>query len=77
MYETHQNDPLRTAAEARLGAFDCGKPSDLALNPSGLWCHGCEVERRERITASMAAITKSFEQHDPGDCRERIERGLM
>jgi hypothetical protein len=57
--------------------IDCGRPSDLALNPSGLWCHDCEIERRERITVQMAAITRSFEQPDPGDCRECVDRGLM
>jgi hypothetical protein len=39
---------------------DCGKPSDLNLNPTGLFCRECELQRRERITASMATVTESF-----------------
>ena len=44
--------------------IDCGALiTDEAreLNPSELWCVPCEQERRERITKSMAAITKGFE----------------
>jgi hypothetical protein len=38
----------------------CGCPSDLDLNPSGLWCRRCELDRRAQITAAMARITQSF-----------------
>lgn len=42
--------------------IDCGQPSDLMLNHTGLFCRECELERRRHITAQMAAITRSFEE---------------
>lgn len=49
--------------------IDCGIPITaraLELNHTGLWCVECERARRERLSASFAAISKSF-GIDPGD----------
>jgi hypothetical protein len=45
---------------ARDGA--CGKPSDTVLNPSGLWCRECELDRRAAITAQMLEIRRALEE---------------
>lgn len=44
--------------------IECGEPSDYELNPSGLWCTKCELDRRARISASMEVISEGFEEGD-------------
>jgi hypothetical protein len=46
--------------------IECDEPSDLDLNPSGLWCREHELERRVRITAQMEDISRSL-----AECREQ------
>jgi hypothetical protein len=39
----------------------CENVADLELNPSGLWCRTCELDRRVAITAQMNEIKASLE----------------
>ena len=48
----------------------CEQPIDheaLGLNPSGLWCVNCELNRREAIDKQMKAITESFGREESSD----------
>lgn len=62
--------PYRDASDPRNGSAyytgkpcierGCGRPAGTAWSP--LWCHPCNVERMDRISASLAEIGTRFER---------------
>lgn len=43
----------------------CESAPDWELNPSGLWCRRCELDRRVAITAQLNEIKASLERGRP------------
>lgn len=39
---------------------ECGLPSDVKLNSTGLWCTRCERARRDHISGQLALLAGSF-----------------